>query len=65
MEQKELKYLLKREMEELLHDLDDYRIDHLVKRAMEERYQILFKMFRRFSCENECYKYMPRRRKPE
>ncbi|MFD1738326.1 hypothetical protein ACFSCX_17520 [Bacillus salitolerans] len=55
---KELEYLLKREMDEILHDFQDSRIDHIVKRAMEERYQILFRLFRRVASPNECTKYM-------
>ncbi|WP_246946193.1 hypothetical protein [Bacillus pinisoli] len=58
MEQKELEYLLKREMDEILHDLQDHRIDHIVKRAMEERYQILFKLFKRVATPQECSKYL-------
>ncbi|QHE50730.1 hypothetical protein [Pontibacillus sp. HMF3514] len=63
IEQKEIEYLLKREMEELLLDLSDSRIDHIVKRAMEERYQILYNLFRRFVSEKESLKYIPPKRK--
>lgn len=55
---KELEYLLKREMDEILQDLNDSRIDKIVKQAMEDRYQILFKFFKRFACERECSKYI-------
>lgn len=64
MEKKELEYLLKREMEELLHDLEDKRIDHLVKRAMKERYQIIFKLFKRVATEKECVRYIPQKNLP-
>jgi hypothetical protein len=57
-ELKELEYLLKREMDEILHDLQDSRIDHIVKRAMDERYQILFNLFKRVAPPTECTKYM-------
>lgn len=40
----ELQYLLKREMEEILLDLNDERIERVIKRAMKERYRILFKL---------------------
>lgn len=63
-ELKELEYLLKREMDEILHDLQDSRIDHIVKRAMEERYQILFKLFRRVASPTECTKYLRTKTKP-
>ncbi|MDF2856886.1 MAG: hypothetical protein K0Q87_2737 [Neobacillus sp.] len=55
---KEIEYLIKREMDEILFDLKDNRIDHIVKRAMEERYKILFTLFRRVASPNECLKYM-------
>ncbi|MFC0525754.1 hypothetical protein ACFFGV_19430 [Pontibacillus salicampi] len=61
IERKEMEYLLKREMEELLHDLNDRHIEALVKRAMRERYRILFKLFRRFATEKECIKYIPKK----
>ncbi len=61
MEQKEIEYVLKRELEELLMDLEDQRIDHLVKRAMRERYKILFQLFRRVANEQECMKYVLKR----
>lgn len=61
MEQKEIEYVLKRELEELLMDLEDHRIDHMVKRAMRERYQLLFQLFRRVASEQEYIKYIPKR----
>ncbi|TYS84391.1 hypothetical protein [Rossellomorea aquimaris] len=57
-EKQEIEYLLKREMDEILFDLKDSRIDHIVKRAMEERYKILFSLFKRFASHKECLKYM-------
>ncbi|WP_099156756.1 hypothetical protein [Virgibacillus ndiopensis] len=63
IEQKEMEYLVRRELEELLMDLEDHRIDHMVKRAMRERYRILFRLFRRVADEKECLKYMPKQTK--
>ncbi|KON85762.1 hypothetical protein AF332_02285 [Sporosarcina globispora] len=57
-EQKEMEYLIKREMDEILFDLKDDRIDHIVKRAMEERYKILFSLFQRMATPSDCFKYM-------
>ncbi|MBM7622448.1 hypothetical protein JOC95_004368 [Bacillus tianshenii] len=57
-EVKEMEYLLKRELEELLHDFEDNRIDRVVKHAMEERYQILFNMFKRVAHPTECMQYI-------
>jgi len=64
-EVQELEYLLKRELEEMLLDFSDKRIDYLVKRAMEERYSILFRMYARFASPNELSKYVRRRRLEE
>lgn len=57
-EVKELEYLIKRELEEILFELDDKRIGHHIKRSMEERYKILFRLFKRVAPENECMKYI-------
>jgi hypothetical protein len=62
-EVKEMQYLIKREMDEILFDLKDKRIDHIVKRAMEERYKILFALFRRVASPPDCLKYMRTRQK--
>lgn len=57
-ESQEIEYLLKRELEELLLDLTDSRIDGIVKRAMEERYKIIFGLYKRFASPKECFKYI-------
>ncbi|WP_409252562.1 hypothetical protein V1502_00955 [Bacillus sp. SCS-153A] len=57
-ERQEIEYLLKREMDEILFDLKDSRIDHIVKRAMDERYKILFALFKRVASHKDCLKYM-------
>ncbi|PYZ95583.1 hypothetical protein CR205_18865 [Alteribacter lacisalsi] len=57
-ETQEMEYLLKRELEELLLDLTDSRIEGIVKRAMEERYQIIFRMYKRFVKPQEYMKYV-------
>jgi len=62
MEQKEIEYLIKRELEELLLDLEDNRIDQMVKRAMRERYRLLFQLLRRVANEQECMKYIPKQK---
>jgi hypothetical protein len=61
-EVQELEYLLKRELEEMLLDFSDKRIDYLVKRAMEERYSIMFRMYARIASPNELSKYVRRRK---
>ncbi|WP_226585706.1 hypothetical protein [Halobacillus litoralis] len=62
-ERREIEYLLKREMEEITFDLGDNRIDKGIKNAMEERYDVLFQIFRRFATREECLQYMPRKKK--
>ena len=58
-EKLEIQYLLKREMDEILYDLEDERIDHIVKRAMKERYKYFtFSLFTRVAPHNECMNYI-------
>ncbi|HLS07834.1 hypothetical protein [Lentibacillus sp.] len=60
-EQKEMEYLIKRELEELLMDMDDHRIDQMVKTSMKARYQTIFNLYRRIASKEDCMKYMPKR----
>lgn len=57
-EHQEVIYLIKRELEELLLDLGDHRIDHSVKEAMVKRYQVLFNIFKRVADQEECLEYI-------
>ncbi|MCF3943968.1 hypothetical protein [Oceanobacillus alkalisoli] len=61
MEQKEIEYLIKRELEELLLDLEDNRIDALLKKSMRERYEKLFQLLLRVASTEECLPYLPAR----
>lgn len=63
MEQNEIEYLIKRELEELLFDMEDNRLDWLVRKAMADRYKVLFLLFRRFASEREVMKYVPKNSK--
>lgn len=58
-EESEIRYLIKREMDEILYDLRDERIEMIVKKAMEERYKVLFSLFKRVAPPKECLQYMP------
>ncbi len=60
-ERKEMEYILKRELEELLFDFEDERIHEVVKKAMEERYKIIFCLFRRVANTEECIRYVRKR----
>src|SRR5690625_5756177 len=63
MERKEMEYVVKRELEEILMDLEDERIDDIVKETMCDRYQDLFKLLHRVVSEQECSKYRLNTRK--
>ena len=54
----ELQYMLRRELEELLLDFGDKRIDGVVRTAMEERYTTVFRMYGRFVSSKELVKYV-------
>lgn len=58
MEFKEIEYLVKRELEELLFDLEDPRIDQVIKDAMIKRYEGLISLFKRVAPEQEYMKYI-------
>jgi hypothetical protein len=60
-ELKEFEYLLKKEMEEIIFDLTDERIDKIVKSALEDRYQVMFNLFRRIAAPADCRKYLRRK----
>ncbi|WP_443140050.1 hypothetical protein [Piscibacillus sp. B03] len=63
-EQKELEYLLKREMDELIFDFNYENIDHQVKDAIKDRYKLLFNIFKRMADHSTCIKYTPRKNFP-
>ncbi|RZT13685.1 hypothetical protein EV282_3887 [Fictibacillus sp. BK138] len=54
----EFEYVLKKEMEELMYDLEDQRIDGIVKSVLEERYQIIYRLFCRFAKPADCRRYL-------
>lgn len=60
-ERKEMEYILKRELEELLFHFEDERIHEVVKKAMEERYKIIFCLFWRVANAEECIRYVRKR----
>ncbi|SFM42330.1 hypothetical protein SAMN04487943_11783 [Gracilibacillus orientalis] len=60
-EQSELQYVVKRELEELLLDLEDHRIDKMVKQAMCDRYKVVFHLYTRVASEEEIKKYIPKK----
>ncbi|WP_445492974.1 hypothetical protein [Niallia sp. 03133] len=62
-EVKEIEYLIKRELDEIIFDLNDERIDKSVKKAMMIRYQELFSLLKRIASPKECLQYIIRNKK--
>ncbi len=54
----EIHYLLRREMDDLLYDFRDDRVDDLVKITLQKRYKVLFNLFKRVASPKECMTYM-------
>lgn len=57
-ERREIEYMVKRELEEVLMDLEDQRLDPFVKQALKGRYRVLFNILRRVATGGECSKYI-------
>ncbi|WHY72557.1 hypothetical protein [Fictibacillus enclensis] len=60
-EEKEMVYLLKKELEELLSDLKDDQIEPMVKTVLEERYYLLFRLFTLLASPAECTRFCRRK----
>lgn len=54
---KELNYLLRKELDEMLLDLSDHRIDGDIKLAIESRYKVIFRMYARMASPKELSRY--------
>jgi hypothetical protein len=54
---KEFDYLLRKELDEMLLDLKDRRIDKSLKAAIELRYKVIFRMFARLASPKELSRY--------
>jgi len=54
---KELGYLLRKELDEMLLDLGDHRIDAEIRSAIEARYKVIFRMYARLATPRELSKY--------
>ncbi|MGD9678305.1 MAG: hypothetical protein AB7V16_08175 [Vulcanibacillus sp.] len=55
---KEIEYLLRKELDEMLLDLSDNRLDGLLRKAINDRYHIIFKIFFRFGDSKDLTKYI-------
>ncbi|GMX60224.1 hypothetical protein Elgi_69910 [Paenibacillus elgii] len=54
---RELDYVLRKELDEMLFDLNDKRIDADIKTAIESRYKVIFRMYARLASPKEISKY--------
>ena len=54
---KEFDYLLRKEMDEMLLDMSDRRLDGPVKEAITKRYKIIFRMYARIAPPRELSRY--------
>lgn len=54
---KELDYVLRKELDEMLHDLSDSRLDGEIKQVITRRYKIIFRMYARIASPKELSRY--------
>lgn len=54
---RELDYVLRKELDEMLFDLNDKRIDQEIKGAIEARYKVIFRMYARLASPKEISRY--------
>jgi hypothetical protein len=54
---KELDYVLRKELDEMLFDLNDQRVDTQAKGAIETRYRVVFRMYTRLASTKDISKY--------
>lgn len=61
----ELEYLVRRELEEMLLDLDDRRLDGVIRTAMEERYQLIFRLYTRIASPRDIGRFVRNQNRPQ
>ncbi|WP_195576714.1 hypothetical protein [Paenibacillus sp. 1001270B_150601_E10] len=54
---KELGYMLRKELDEMLLDLSDQRLDRDVRRAIATRYRTVFRMYARIASPKDLSRY--------
>ncbi|MBP2002677.1 hypothetical protein J2Z69_003784 [Paenibacillus shirakamiensis] len=62
---KELDYVLRKELDEMLLDMGDTRLDHEIRQAISNRYKTVFRMYARFAPTKELSRYAPKGRFPQ
>lgn len=61
----ELDYVLRKELDEMLFDLSDHRLDHDIRQAIAKRYKTVFRMYARFAPSKELSKYARKAKIPQ
>lgn len=56
-ERRELDYVLRKELDEMLLDLHDSRLDAEIKQSIAKRYRIVFRMYARMASPKELSRY--------
>lgn len=54
---KELSYMLRKELDEMLFDLSDKRLEAEIRNAISKRYRTVFRMYARIASPKELSKY--------
>jgi len=54
---KEFDYMLRKELDEMLLDMSDRRLDGPVKEAISKRYKVIFRMYARIAQPRELSRY--------
>lgn len=62
---RELDYLLRKELDEMIFDLNDTHMKQEVKAAIEQRYKIVFRMYARLASPREISRYARSRSRTE
>lgn len=53
----ELNFMLRKELDEMLFDLQDTQLDPTLKLAIRSRYKMVFRLFSRFATPKELSRY--------
>jgi hypothetical protein len=61
----ELDYVLRKELDEMLFDLSDHRLDLDIRQAIAKRYKTVFRMYARFAPSKELSKYVRKAKIPQ
>ena len=54
---RELHYILRKELDEMLFDLRDTRLDPDMRKAIESRYKVIFRMYARLASPKDLSRY--------